>query len=106
MSYGAIGQRLAKATSSGVQVRTTIQNPCLPNISCLATNQSRALKPGSWLELRDIVPECKCDDSTMPSGQQYAPAKMMDLIKVGLSHFGVDLRAGSSQKNRIEAAGS
>ncbi|KAF3797809.1 hypothetical protein GCG54_00011901 [Colletotrichum gloeosporioides] len=41
----------------------------------------------------------------MPSGQQYAPAKMMDLIKDGLSHFGVDLRAGSSHKNRIEAAG-
>lgn len=41
----------------------------------------------------------------MPSGQQYAPAKMMDIIKDGLSHFDVDLRAGSSHQNRIEAAG-
>ncbi|KAJ4999176.1 hypothetical protein K4K48_004501 [Colletotrichum sp. SAR 10_66] len=79
--------------------------PSIKDWPKLLSQAYRALKPGAWLEIQDIVPECKCDDGTMPQGQQYAPAKMMDLIKDGLAQFGVDLRAGKSHEGRIKAAG-
>ncbi|TEA10617.1 Secondary metabolism regulator LAE1 [Colletotrichum sidae] len=73
-----------------------------PKLLCQAY---KALKPGGWLELQDIVPEYKCDDATMPPSEQYTPAKTLDLITEGLAHLGVDLRAGNSHAGRIEAAG-
>ncbi|KAI8312088.1 Secondary metabolism regulator LAE1 [Colletotrichum sp. SAR11_240] len=79
--------------------------PSIKDWPKLLSQAYRALKPGAWLEIQDIVPECKCDDGTMPPGQQYAPAKMMDLIKDGIAQFGVDLRAGKSHEGRIKAAG-
>ncbi|KAF9869752.1 methyltransferase domain-containing protein [Colletotrichum karsti] len=79
--------------------------PSIKNWPKLLEQAYRALKPGGWLELQDIVPECKCDDDTIPPGSEYAPARMMELIKEGVATFGVDLRAGKSHMERMEKAG-
>ncbi|KAK1624304.1 methyltransferase domain-containing protein [Colletotrichum phormii] len=69
----------------------------------LAQAYNRALKPGGWIEMQDMVWAFASDDGTV--GPDYTPKKTVDLLREAFDKFGVDLDAADRFGDRIDAAG-
>jgi hypothetical protein len=57
----------------------------------LVSRAYRALKPGGWIELQEIMFKLGCDDGTLRPGNQAGA--FFENMKTGLKAFGVDLLA-------------
>lgn len=63
----------------------------------------RALKPGAWVELQDLVPEAFCDDASMP--ENYPAGAWLKLITSGLQNLGANMYAPKTHLQRLRDAG-
>jgi hypothetical protein len=55
------------------------------------------------VEIQDFRWVYGCDDGTMPA--DYAPIKMVNLIREGLARFGVEMNAAEHNEGRLREAG-
>ncbi|KAF9870184.1 TAM domain methyltransferase [Colletotrichum karsti] len=69
----------------------------------LLSQAYKALKPGGWIELQDLVWDFACDDGTV--GPDYTPKKTVELLDEALTKFGMDLNAGEKFGGWIADAG-
>ncbi|KAF5510897.1 Secondary metabolism regulator LAE1 [Colletotrichum siamense] len=77
--------------------------PAIKNWPKLSKEAHRVLKPGGWIELRDMKWTFDCDDRSMPS--DCTLPKFTSLVREGLEKFGVELFAADHHIERLEAAG-
>ncbi|EXF85550.1 TAM domain methyltransferase [Colletotrichum fioriniae PJ7] len=77
--------------------------PAIKDWPRLLSQAYKALKPGGWIEVQDMVWAFACDDGTV--GPDYTPKKTMDLLKEALDKFGVDIDVADKFADRIESAG-
>ncbi|KAI8308345.1 Secondary metabolism regulator LAE1 [Colletotrichum sp. SAR11_240] len=77
--------------------------PALKDWDRLLEQAYKALKPGGWVEVQDIVFKFACDDgSTTP---EYTPKKTMDYLAEALERFGVDVNIAEKLGEKVDAAG-
>ncbi|KKA26147.1 hypothetical protein TD95_003641 [Thielaviopsis punctulata] len=71
-----------------------------------ATNvPPRHLKPGGWVEFRDLVHSFECDDASMTEETTYRPRDFIGLLVQGLTEIGTDVDAVFKMESYLRDAG-
>ncbi|KAF6827643.1 TAM domain methyltransferase [Colletotrichum musicola] len=77
--------------------------PAIKNWPKLLEQAFKALKPGGWVEMQDIVWAFTSDDDTV--GPEYQPLRMLGLVEEAFQKFGVDIHSGSRFGELLDATG-
>ncbi|KAK1515772.1 TAM domain methyltransferase [Colletotrichum costaricense] len=77
--------------------------PALKDWPRLLSQAYRALKPGGWFEMQDLVFDFLCDDGTVT--ETYKPREAMRYLTEALATFDVDVNIARNFAGCLESAG-